>query len=48
MAEAARGVVRPENLVWLVVGDRNQVEADIEALGIADIEILDADGNPTD
>ena len=48
VAEAARGVVRPENLVWLVVGDRNQVEADIEALGIADIEILDADGNPTD
>jgi len=48
VAEAARGVVTPENLVWLVVGDRNQVEADIEALGIADIEILDADGNPTD
>ena len=48
VAEAAREVVTPENLVWLVVGDRNQVEADIEALGIADIEILDADGNPTD
>lgn len=48
VAEAAREVVRPENLVWLVVGDRNQVEAEIEALGIADIEILDADGNPTD
>ena len=48
VAEAARGVFRPENLVLLVVGDRNQVEADIEALGIADIEILDADGNPTD
>ena len=48
VAEAAREVVTPENLVWLVVGDRNQVEADIKALGIADIEILDADGNPTD
>ncbi|NKB33014.1 MAG: insulinase family protein [Pseudomonadales bacterium] len=48
VAAAAREVVRPENMIWLVVGDRNQVEAEIEALGIADIEILDADGNPTD
>ncbi|MDD9890887.1 MAG: pitrilysin family protein [Gammaproteobacteria bacterium] len=48
VAEAARGVVRPENMVWLVVGDRSRVEAEIKELGIADIEILDADGNPTD
>lgn len=46
VAEAARGVVRPENMVWLVVGDRSRVEAEIEELGIADIEILDADGSP--
>lgn len=46
IAEAAREVVLPENMVWLIVGDRNKVEAEIEALGIAEVEILDADGNP--
>ena len=46
VAAAAREVVRPENLVWLVVGDRSQVEQEISQLGIADIEFLDAEGNP--
>jgi len=43
-----RGAVRPENLVWLIAGDHNQVKADIEALGIADIEIIYTYGNSTD
>ena len=43
-----RGAVRPENLVWLITGDHNQVKADIEALGIADIEIIYTYGNSTD
>ena len=38
----------PENLVWLVAGDRNQVKADIEALEITDIEIICFYGNSAD
>jgi len=38
------GAVRPESLVWIVAGVHNQVEA----LGIADIEIIYTYGNSTD
>lgn len=48
VAEIAREVVRPENMVWLVVGDRAQIQDDIEALGLAEVQLLDVDGNPVD
>jgi zinc protease len=45
LARAANDVVRPDNLVWVIVGDRAKIEAGIRDLGWADIQLLDADGN---
>ncbi|MFQ5831043.1 MAG: M16 family metallopeptidase, partial [Candidatus Methylomirabilia bacterium] len=43
--EAARSVVRPDNLIWIVVGDRSKIEAGIRELGFGEIRYIDADGN---
>ena len=43
---AAGEVVKPDGLIWVVVGDREKIEAGIGELGYADIQLLDADGNP--
>jgi zinc protease len=46
VAAAARQAVKPEQLTWIVVGDRAVIEPDIEKLGLGDIELIDADGSP--
>ena len=43
---AARKVVHPDNLVWVVVGDRAKIESGIRELGFGEIRFIDADGNP--
>ena len=43
--KAAREVVHPEQLVWVVVGDRSKVEAGIREIGWGAVQLLDADGN---
>jgi zinc protease len=43
-AAAAGKVVRPESLVYVVVGDRKKVEAGLRALGLAEVTVVDADG----
>ncbi len=42
---AAREVVKPNGLTWVVVGDRKQIEKSVRELKLGDIEVLDADGN---
>jgi len=42
---AAEQVIEPDNLVWVVVGDRDEIEANIRALELGDITLLDVDGN---
>ncbi|HEX8849074.1 MAG TPA: pitrilysin family protein [Gemmatimonadaceae bacterium] len=39
-------LVDPNNLVWVVVGDREKIEPGIRSLGIGQIVLLDADGRP--
>ena len=39
-------VVKPDELVWLVVGDREKIEKGIRDLNLGEIIIVDADGNP--
>lgn len=46
MATAAERLIRPDKLVWVVVGDRAKVEAGLRELNVADIQLIDADGNP--
>ncbi len=43
--KAAKEIIDPDNLVWVVVGDRSKIEAKIRALGYKDIKILDDEGN---
>ena len=44
--DAAKLIVHPDNMVWVVVGDRSKVEAGIKELGLGEIRLLDADGKP--
>ena len=44
----ANRVLQPDNLVWIVVGDRVRIEEKIRALGLGEMRFLDADGNPVD
>jgi zinc protease len=46
VSQAAKTLVKPESLVWIVVGDREEIEDSVRELAYGDIEILDADGNP--
>jgi len=45
VSAAARDVVLPGRLVWVIVGDRTQIEAPIRALGFGEVQLLDAEGN---
>jgi zinc protease len=46
VAAAARETVRPEHLVWVVVGDRSKVEPAIRRLNLGELHLIDADGKP--
>jgi zinc protease len=43
---AAKRVIRPDNLVWIVVGDRSKIEAGVRELNLGEVKFLDADGQP--
>ena len=43
---AARAVIHPDRLVWVVVGDRSKIEAGIRELKLGEIRFIDADGKP--
>jgi zinc protease len=42
----AERILRPEKMIYVVVGDRAQIEKGIRELNIGDVQLLDADGNP--
>jgi zinc protease len=42
---AARVVVQPDHLVWVVVGDRARIEPALRELNLGEIHFIDADGN---
>jgi zinc protease len=42
---AARNTLRPDNVVWVVVGDREKIEQGIRELDIGPMYEIDADGN---
>jgi len=43
---AAREVIHPDHMVWVVVGDRAKIETGIRELQLGEIHLIDADGNP--
>ena len=42
--DAAKRVVKPKNLIWVVVGDKSKIEAGIKTLGYQ-VKYIDGDGN---
>jgi zinc protease len=42
--DAAKTVVHPDQLIWVVVGDRAKIEAGIKELGLGELRLLDAEG----
>jgi len=46
-AAAAKIVVHPDNLIWVVVGDKAKIEPGVKELNLGEIRYVDADGKPT-
>ncbi len=42
--QAAKDVVRPDNLTWIVVGDRAKIESGVRELGLGEFHLMDTDG----
>src|SRR5690606_19687822 len=45
LTAAGQRFVRPDDLVWVVVADLRQIEAEITHLGFGEVVRIDADGN---
>jgi zinc protease len=46
LAAAAAKFIRPDEVVWLVIGDLRKIEPGIRKLGWGEVTVLDADGKP--
>ena len=44
ISKAAKKLLRPEQVVWVVVGDRAKVESTLKELGYGEIRLIDVDG----
>ncbi len=45
VSDAAADYLKPEKLIWVVVGDRAKIESEIRALEIGEIVLIDTEGN---
>ncbi len=45
IAAAADAVIKPDRLIWVVVGDRAKIESRIRELELGEITLLDQNGN---
>jgi predicted Zn-dependent peptidase len=43
---AAREVIKPDALTWVIVGDLSKIEAGVRALNVGEVKVVDADGKP--
>jgi zinc protease len=42
--DAAKTVLDPNHLVWVIVGDRKKIESGVRELNIGEVHVIDADG----
>jgi zinc protease len=42
--DAARAIVHPDQLIWVIVGDRSKIEAGVKEVGLGTLQTIDADG----
>ena len=45
---AAKEIIHPGQLTWVIVGDLAKIEAPIRTLNLGQVRVLDADGKPAD
>jgi zinc protease len=45
ITNAAKSALHPDNMVWVIIGDRAEIEEGIREQGFGQIFIIDADGN---
>jgi len=38
--------VHPDNLIWVIVGDRAKIEAGVKELNLGELHFLSPDGKP--
>ncbi|MCC7411386.1 MAG: hypothetical protein IT495_07130, partial [Gammaproteobacteria bacterium] len=43
---AAREVIHPDKLTWVIVGDLSRIEQPVRALNLGAVHVIDTDGNP--
>ncbi|HET9835657.1 MAG TPA: pitrilysin family protein [Rhodanobacteraceae bacterium] len=43
---AAKEVIHPDHLTWVIVGDLSKIEKPVRALKLGDVQVIDTDGNP--
>jgi predicted Zn-dependent peptidase len=43
---AAKEVIHPDRLTWVIVGDLAKIEQPVRALNLGEVQVIDADGNP--
>ena len=46
VSQAAQKVLHPDQVIWVVVGDRSKIEPSLRDLVWGEIQFLDTDGNP--
>jgi zinc protease len=46
LEDAAKTVIHPDNLVWVIVGDRSKIEAGVKELNLGEFHLLSPDGKP--
>jgi zinc protease len=46
LTAAATDVVHPDQLVWVIVGDRSKIEPGMRELKLGEIRLIDSDGRP--
>jgi zinc protease len=44
--DAAKTVIHPDNLIWVIVGDRAKIEAGVKELNLGELHFLSPDGKP--
>jgi zinc protease len=46
LTEVAGEVVHPDQLIWVIVGDRSKIEPGLRELKLGEIRLIDSDGRP--
>ena len=46
VVKSAASTINPDALTWVVVGDLAKIEANVRALNLGEVIVVDADGKP--